>query len=128
VAPFIITDRTPRDERVPRERRHANGVTGVGTVVVAVDDIARVRGWYGAVLRQPGEDVRRPELDAAGVRFDIGPHAFEFLAPAASGGPLAEWLLARGASPYAATLRTSGGAVGPLDPAKTFGARIALVA
>ncbi|MBI4255773.1 MAG: VOC family protein, partial [Candidatus Rokubacteria bacterium] len=126
VAPFVITDRTPRDERVPRERGHPNGVTGVGAVVVAVDDVARVRGWYAAVLGQPGQDVRRPELDAAGARFDIGPHAFEFLAPAGPGGPLAAWLRTRGASPYAATLRTRGGAAGPLDETKTFGARLAL--
>ena len=32
VAPFIIADETGRDERVPRERSHANGVTGVGTL------------------------------------------------------------------------------------------------
>ena len=126
VAPFVIADRTPRDERVPRERGHPNGVTGVGTVVVAVDDVARVRGWYAAVLGRPGRDVRRPELDAAGARFDVGPHAFEFLAPAGPGGPLGAWLRTRGASPYAATLRTSGGPAGPLDETKTFGARLAL--
>ena len=127
VAPFVITDRTPRDERVPRERSHANGVTGVGTVVVAVDDVARVRAWYRAVLGQPGQDVRRLDLDAAGVRFTIGPHVFEFLAPARPAGALADWLRACGASPYAATLRTEGGPVGPLDETETQGAKITLV-
>jgi len=62
------------------------------------------------------------------VRPDHEPDArrVEVRAPAASGGPLAEWLLARGASPYAATLRTRGGPAGPLDETKTFGARLAL--
>ncbi|MBI3106587.1 MAG: VOC family protein [Candidatus Rokubacteria bacterium] len=124
VAPFVITDRTPRDERVPRERRHPNGVTGVGTLVVAVEEIARVRGWYGAVLGQPGRDLSRPDLEAAGVGFTIGPHTLEFLAPAGPGGPLAAWLRARGPSPYAATLTTSGGPGRPLAEAATAGARL----
>ncbi|HXD96933.1 MAG TPA: VOC family protein, partial [Candidatus Acidoferrum sp.] len=49
VAPFIIADETGRDERVPRQRTHANGVTGVDSVTVAVDDVTRVRGWYAQV-------------------------------------------------------------------------------
>ena len=123
VAPFIIADETGRDERVPRERTHANGVTGVGTVTVAVDDLARVRGWYASVLGAPGEDVTRPELAGSGVRFTIGPHVFEFLAPAGAGA-IKDWLAARGPSPYAATLRTAGGARGALDPARAQGARL----
>jgi catechol 2,3-dioxygenase-like lactoylglutathione lyase family enzyme len=123
VAPFIIADETGRDERVPRERTHANGVTGVGTVTVAVDDLARVRGWYASVLGAPGEDVTRPELAGAGVRFTIGPHVFEFLAPAGAGA-IQDWLAARGPSPYAATLRAAGAARRPLDPARAQGARL----
>ncbi|HUF93978.1 MAG TPA: VOC family protein [Candidatus Limnocylindria bacterium] len=123
VAPFIIADESGRDERVPRERTHANGVTGIGTVTVAVDDLARVRGWYASVLGRRGEDVTRPELAGAGVRFTIGPHAFEFLAPAGAGA-IKDWLAARGPSPYAATLRTAGAARGPLDAARAHGARL----
>jgi catechol 2,3-dioxygenase-like lactoylglutathione lyase family enzyme len=123
VAPFIIADETERDERVPRERRHANGVTGVGTLTVAVDDLAKVRRWYRQVLGQPGQDLRRPEIGGAGTRFTIGPHAFDFVAPTGAGA-LADWLSARGASPYAVTLRAPGRS-GALDPAKTHGARLA---
>jgi catechol 2,3-dioxygenase-like lactoylglutathione lyase family enzyme len=125
VAPFIIADETGRDERVPRQRTHANGVTGVDSVTVAVDDVTRVRGWYAQVLRQPGVDVRRDELGAAGARFTIGPHIFDFLAPTTASSPLAAWLAARGPSPYAATLKAAGRS-GPLDSAKTHGARLAL--
>src|SRR3989442_3130802 len=39
VAPFLIQDETPREERVPRETAHPNGVTGIGTVTVAVPDV-----------------------------------------------------------------------------------------
>jgi catechol 2,3-dioxygenase-like lactoylglutathione lyase family enzyme len=124
VAPFIIADETGRDERIPRQRAHANGVTGLGTVTVAVDDVARVRGWYAQVLRQPGADVARADVAGAGVRFRIGPHTFDFVAPATAGSPLAAWLAARGPSPYAATL-TGAGRAGALDVAKTHAARLA---
>jgi catechol 2,3-dioxygenase-like lactoylglutathione lyase family enzyme len=124
VAPFIIADETGRDERVPRERAHANGVTGIGALTVAVDDVARVRRWYAAVAKQPGADVARPDLEAAGARFVLGPHTFDFVAPADPASPLTAWLAARGPSPYAATF--VGGHPGVLDPKKTHGARLAL--
>jgi catechol 2,3-dioxygenase-like lactoylglutathione lyase family enzyme len=125
VAPFIIADETGRDERVPRQRTHANGVTGIGTVTVAVDDVARVRDWYAQVLNQAGADVTRADVGAAGVRFVIGPHTFDFVAPSTPSSPLAAWLAARGPSPYAATF-TGAGRAGALDAAKTHGARLAL--
>jgi catechol 2,3-dioxygenase-like lactoylglutathione lyase family enzyme len=126
VAPFIITDETGRDERIPRERAHANGVTGIDTVTVAVDDVARMRGWYTAVLKRPGVDVKREDLGAAGIRFAIGPHTFDFVAPSTVSSPLTAWLAARGPSPYAATFKSGAGRSGALDPAKTHGARLAL--
>jgi len=124
-APFVIADETARDERVPRQRGHANGVTGIGTVTVAVGNLATVRRWYAQVLGRAGEDIDRPDLGAIGVRFMIGPHAFEFVTPAGQPGAAADWLGERGPSPYAATLR-AGGARGALDPAKTHAARLTL--
>lgn len=128
VAPFLIEDRTPREERVPRETSHANQVTGLGVVTVAVHDVPAVRRWYERVLGQPGRDIERTQLDASGVRFMVGPHGLDFVAPKGAGAvSLGEWLRVRGPSPYAATLRTSGQNVGPLDEATTQGARLALV-
>jgi len=109
---------------VPRERSHANGVTGVGTLTVAVDDVARLRRWYAAVTKQPGADITRPDLAGAGVRFVVGPHTLDFVAPTSASSPLLAWLDTRGPSPYAATF--TGGRAGALDPAKTHGARLAL--
>jgi catechol 2,3-dioxygenase-like lactoylglutathione lyase family enzyme len=126
VAPFLIQDETPRDERIPRQTGHANGVRGIGTVTVAVDDVPRVRGWYTKALGQPGQDVRRDDLQGAGVRFTAGPHTLEFVGPTGAASPLGEWLRARGSSPYAATL-TGGGARGALDARQTLGARLSLV-
>ena len=130
VAPFLIQDETPREERVPRQMTHRNQVRGIGTVTVAVSDIVPVRQWYARVLGAAGEDVSRNDLAAAGVLFTIGPHAIQFLAPRGAGSPLTGWLEARGPSPYAATLLTASGRapvpearVGPLDQTKTVGAR-----
>jgi catechol 2,3-dioxygenase-like lactoylglutathione lyase family enzyme len=127
VAPFLISDETPRDERVPRETSHPNGVTGVDVVTVAVDDVAAVRRWYGGALAAPGLDVERPELGAAGVRFAAGSHGLEFLAPRDRDGAIARHLAERGPSPYAATLRAPAGHRGPLDARRTEGARLTLV-
>jgi catechol 2,3-dioxygenase-like lactoylglutathione lyase family enzyme len=124
VAPFVIAEETGRDVRVPAARTHTNGVTGVGRVTVAVKDLAAVRGWYAQALGVAGEDLACPELGAAGVRFDIGPHTFEFLAPTGAGA-IRAWLAARGASPYAATLVGAPRPV-PLDLDRTWGARLAL--
>jgi catechol 2,3-dioxygenase-like lactoylglutathione lyase family enzyme len=125
VAPFLIQDETPREERVPRQTTHANGVTGIAAVTVAVTDVAPVRTWYADVLGRPGRDVGRQDLDAEGVAFTVGLHTLEFVAPRGAGGPLRAWLQTRGASPYGATL-TAGRAM-PLDPAKTLGAKLALI-
>jgi catechol 2,3-dioxygenase-like lactoylglutathione lyase family enzyme len=124
VAPFLLAEETGRDERVPRAGPHANGVTGVGRVTVAVPDLAAVRGWYGAVLGTAGADIASPELGAAGARFAIGPHTFEFLTPTGA-GPIRDWLSQRGPSPYAATLVGAPRAI-PLDLNRTWGARLAL--
>lgn len=124
VAPFLLAEETGRDERVPRQRTHANGVTGIGRVTVAVRDLAPVRGWYSTALGISGHDVACPELGAAGARFAIGAHTFEFLA-ATGAGPVRDWLATRGASPYAATLVGASRPI-PLDLGRTWGARLAL--
>jgi len=126
VAPFLIQDETPREERVPRQTRHANGVTGIGTVTVAVDDVTRVAGWYSRVLGRPGQPVVSEAHNGTGQRFVIGPHTLDFVAPNAASSPLKPWLAARGASPYAATLTTPSARGGLLDESKTLGARLTL--
>ena len=87
-------------------------------------DLPTVRRWYATALGIPGEDLACPELGAAGARFTVGPHVFEFLAATGSGA-IREWLARRGGSPYAATLTGAARAV-PLDLGRTWGARLAL--
>lgn len=125
VAPFLIQDQTPREERIPRQTTHANGATGLGTLTVAVQ--APVGRWYAAVLGRPAQAIVSESLGAAGERFVVGPHGLDFLRPAAPSSPLRAWLEARGGSPYAATVKTTGATRGLLDESRTLGARLTLV-
>ena len=130
-APFIaetavlVQDHTPRDERIPRERTHDNGVTGIQSISIASDDVPRIRAWWTAVLGEPGVDVERSDLEAVGVRFEVGRHGIEVLGPKRAAGPLAAWLAARGPSPYGVDLSAPHGA-GALDQ-RQAGARIRIV-
>jgi hypothetical protein len=93
---------------------------------VATDDVARVRGWWSPVLRQPGVEIQRSDIGAAGVRFMAGPHALDFVSPQNGSSAIEGCLKNRGPSPYAIALKTSSGKIGPLDETKS-GTRIMLV-
>ncbi|HEY6420637.1 MAG TPA: VOC family protein [Candidatus Binataceae bacterium] len=123
--PFLIKDETPRDERMPHERTHRNGVTGIQSITIAVDDPGATSVYYARVLGRPGVPLQRPDLDAAGVAFAIGPHQLQLVAPKSAEGALAEWIRARGQSPYEVKLKAAGGAP-QLDPALLQGARISI--
>ncbi len=123
VAPFLIQDETPRQERIPRQTSHQNGASGIGTVTVAVEDLPKVRKWCQSVLGYTDTAVERRDMEAAGFSFTIGPHRLEFAAPDAATSPLTNWLKARGPSPFAATLRGRKKAA-PLDPTLTHGAAL----
>jgi catechol 2,3-dioxygenase-like lactoylglutathione lyase family enzyme len=120
--PFLIKDETPRDERVPRERTHRNGVTGLANMVVAVADAAKVAGWYRIVTGSEGKAIEHRDLDAAGTRFELGSHEVDIVSPRGANGPIAEFLHSRIAGPYQATLK--GGRAGELDLALTQKARL----
>lgn len=133
VAPFIIEDITPREERIPRETQQPNGVTGIASVIIAVNDLQTVRRWYAQILRQEGEEIAREDLGAKGVRFTVGAHAIEIVSPDPNERandqlrPLHQWLAARGASPYSAALSSLGQERGRLDTSKTHNAMLYLV-
>jgi hypothetical protein len=106
IAPFLIEDETPREERVPRERRHRNGASGIARVTIGVPDVSRPPPW-STLLHDPGERLRREEMLARGVRFAAGPHVLEFVAPEQGSSPLSAWLQTRGPGPWSAVLKTS---------------------
>ncbi len=126
VAPFLIQDVTPRQERIPREMNHQNGAVGIAKVIVAVDETSEIHRWYGALLGADGEAISDNLLGAQGLRFCAGPHVFDFLVPRDQHSPLGDWLERFGPSPYAAALRSSGGASRVLDPALTHGAHLSI--
>jgi Glyoxalase-like domain len=128
--PFLIRDTTPRDERVPRERAHLNGASGIRTLTVAVENAAAARTFYERAIGARGEELRRDDLGAAGVRFVVGQdeprHELQFVAPISETGVVARWLGTHGPSPCEVTLRGSAGAPSMLDAARAQNARIRL--
>ena len=114
-----------REERVPGEHRHRNGVSGIAAITIAVEDVTLLRHWLTSVLRQDGEPLQREDMLARGMRFAAGPHGLEFLAPDKAASPLSPWLETRGAGPWSVTLKTAA-STGTLDEHKAR-ARIMLV-
>ncbi|MBI4240166.1 MAG: VOC family protein [Candidatus Rokubacteria bacterium] len=127
VAPFLIRDDTPRSERVPGATAHANQVTGLGPLTIAVRDLGEVSRWYRSLLGQAGSEGRRDDLGATVLRFRVGPHRLEFAIPEGRDSPLAAFLQQRGPGPYAATLTTRTGVGRRLDERATHGARLSLI-
>jgi len=124
VAPFLIEDITPREERIPREMTHENGITGITKVTVSVSELGQIKKWYGALLNANGENLRDDALGAEGLRFHTGPHVCEFLSPLGSNSPLVNWRRQYGPSPYSAVLKSGGTSNGQLDPHLTHGANL----
>ncbi len=126
VMPFLIRDNTPRGERIPPRRAHPNGAIAIRTITVAVEDAREIEEIFSAVLGRAGAGIEREDLCARGVRFSVGPHGIEFVAPIANAGPVAQWLCARGPSPYAAVLSAADGKARPLDLQLAQGGRLFL--
>ena len=124
--PFIIEDVTPREERLPRETAHENGVTGIERLSFATSDVARYAGLMSAVTGIAGEPVRDDELGSAGMRLTLGQHKLEYLAPVADKGPLAAHLAGNKPAPYRVRFETLGEAR-RWEPAETGGVRAELV-
>ncbi|MFZ2060893.1 MAG: VOC family protein [Candidatus Binatus sp.] len=122
--PFLIKDDTPRDERVPRARSHRNGAGGIRTLAIAVDDPGTTSRCYARVLGRPGAPVQRPDLEAAGVVFTIGPNEVQLLASKSENGPLAQWIRDHGQSPFELVLANPGAGATTLDASLLQGARI----
>jgi catechol 2,3-dioxygenase-like lactoylglutathione lyase family enzyme len=125
VAPFLIQDVTPREERIPQTFDHKNGAIGIGTVTVAVGELTAVQRWYDAVLDHPGMNITNEKLQAKGVRYPIGPHTLDFLMPLEPQSPLINWLRTFGPSPYAGTLHSSPRSTSAFDDKLTHGANLA---
>jgi hypothetical protein len=102
--PFLIKDDTPRDERVPRERTHANGARGLSSIAIAVSDPDGVAKIYAAASTSRPVPIERSDLAAEGVRIAIGPHRIELLRPKNESSPIAAWIRDRGQTPFEAVI------------------------
>jgi glyoxalase-like protein len=126
VAPFLIEDTTPRQERIPQQFNHPNGTVGIAKLVIAVDQVAKVGAWFQNVLGVSGEPREDSILLGQGLRFTIGPHIVEFLTPASDQSPLSPWLRKHGTSPYLVELRSTSESAHFLDAQLTHGAKLYL--
>jgi Glyoxalase-like domain len=124
VAPFLIQDVTPREERIPRAFDHKNGATGIHTVTVAVGELTAVQRWYDGVFVTQPTKISDEKLQANGVRYAIGPHTLDFVMPMDPQSPLINWLRTFGPSPYAATLHRSSPGSSTLNGKLTHGANL----
>ena len=124
VAPFLIQDLTPRNERVPQDFKQPNQVIGIEKVTVAAAELDSIEKWYGVLLQTTGTAITSPDPHADGLCFNIGLHILEFLTPRDPSSPLVNWLRQFGPSPYSAVLKAKSATPKLLDPRLTHGARL----
>ena len=124
--PFVIEDETPREERVPKEKHHANGVTGIDRITLATSDLELARRIIGTALGQAGEPVHDVNLKASGVLFQAGRHRLEYLKPDDAGSPLHAHIEANRPTPFRIQFHTDG-APRTISPDDAAGLRIALI-
>ncbi|MGA0593856.1 VOC family protein [Enterovirga sp. CN4-39] len=130
--PFLCGDVTPRAGRVQEGevRVHPNGVTGVASLTIAVNDADVSAKRYAALL---GGDVPKVEEGVVGdapartASFRLANGTRVTLAsPVGAEGELAKALAERGEGPFAAVFAATGGAARELDPVLTHGARLSI--
>jgi hypothetical protein len=130
--PFLCGDVTPRALRVPEgaERAHANGVTGVAGLTVAVADLGASVARYRALLGTPEREGALSNLPSAArtATFTLGNTTITLATPADdSDTPLSARLASRGEGPFTLALRgLNQGAT--FDLSLAHGARMELVA
>ncbi|MCA1666125.1 MAG: VOC family protein [Thermomicrobia bacterium] len=131
--PFLIEDVTPRGLRVPSgaATTHANGVTGILSITVAVNDLTAAQGRFTALFDAAPLVVRdNPEIRAHTATYVIGQHSIEVAQPADDQSLLAAPLTGRGDGPYSACLTADPGPTAAqwLDESAAHGARLQIVA
>jgi catechol 2,3-dioxygenase-like lactoylglutathione lyase family enzyme len=127
VAPFLIQDITPREERVPANTGHKNGAVGIESVTIAIAGNTSAERWQKIFAGAPATNFADDMLSAEGIRFRFGPHVLEYATATGPESPLADCLRNFGPSPYAATLFTEQTNPALMDVSLTHGANLSFV-
>ncbi|MBJ3777275.1 VOC family protein [Acuticoccus mangrovi] len=106
VMPFIITDDTPRDLRLPAAAAHPNGVTGIAAVRIALDDPLGAAARLGRVLGVAPTALALPSLGATGALLLLGSVKLQLIGSAGLDSPLEHHLRRRGEGPHSLVLTT----------------------
>ena len=124
--PFIVEYVTQRSGG----EHHPNGAEGVAGVTVAVTDLDASAARYRQLLGvDPSEGAVSPLPEARTVDFVLGSATITLATPAGKSTSLRGHLARQGEGPYFLKLRTSRSiSAGTLDPTRTHGARLELVA
>ena len=124
--PFIIEYVTQRSGG----EHHPNGAEGVAGVTVVVTDLDASVARYKQLLGvEPSEGAASPLPEAQTVDFPLGSATITLATPVGKSDSLRGHLARGGEGPYTLRLRTTkSGSAGMLDPARTHGARLELVA
>jgi catechol 2,3-dioxygenase-like lactoylglutathione lyase family enzyme len=129
--PFMIDDITPRDLRVPSgdAARHANGVTGVRSLIIAVRDLDEASGEFAAITgAEPFASGSDPDLNADTRSFQAGRQTLILAYPTAPSSPLASRIQRMGDGPFQAIFSTDQAHPAQITPEQAHGARFALEA
>jgi catechol 2,3-dioxygenase-like lactoylglutathione lyase family enzyme len=116
--PFLCGDVTPRSLRVPSGPawHHANGITGIDTLTVLVENLAESSQRYQELLGFGPTITAEPDVTAAkeaGFKnintalFKLGPGKIRLNAPAEPTGELRDSLAGKGEGPYSLQFRAS---------------------
>jgi hypothetical protein len=128
VAPFLIQDITPREERVPAGVRHRNGALGIESVTIAIPKDSSADRWQKSFAGAAATNFSDDMISAEGIQFRFGSHVVEYAAPTGPESLLEDWLRNFGPSPYAAVLLTERTTPELLDVGLTHGANLSLIA
>ncbi len=130
--PFIIEDVTPRGLRVPsgEATQHANGVTGVLSLTLAVGDLAAAKERFTVLLdAAPLAERNNPDILVHTATYVVGQYSIELAQPMGDQSMLTAPLAARGDGLYSMCLTADPGPTEArwLDPSATHGARLQIV-
>ena len=124
--PFIIEDKTPREERVPKVTSHANGAAGIDTITLVARDLDMTRRIMDAALKREAQPVHDAALHASGIVYQVGPHRLEYLSPDDASSALHQHIAAKKPVPWRIRFK-SATQTRVIDPTDAAGVRMEFV-